>query len=288
MGVEETLNVCSFNNRISTVTLRTNTLKMGREELMERLRDKGLTVLPGSFSPEGILLADPPPLSELPFLNEGLFIIQDEASQLVTRVLDPKPGESILDACAAPGGKTTHIAQRMENKGEVYALDLTSDKLALIGELCKRLGVTTVKRLKGDATRPLPVPEGMTFDRLLADVPCSGFGTLRKNPDLKWRKGEADIKRLSTLQSAILDHLSGYVKNGGLLVYSTCTVFREENEEAVENFLKAHPEFQLDPIADCLPEICGPLIKGGYLNTIPHKTEMDGFFIARMKKQGRC
>jgi len=140
--------------------------------------------------------------------------------------------------------------------------------------------------MKADAARPLPVPEGMTFDRILADVPCSGFGTLRKNPDLKWRKGEEDIKRLRELQSAILNTLSGYVKNGGVLVYSTCTVFHEENEEVVETFLKEHPQFQLDPIANILPRTCHSLIHGGYLKTFPPVDGMDGFFMARMTRKG--
>ena len=285
MGIEETLNACVFNNTISPLTLRTNTLKLSRKELIGKLGKKGLKAIPTSFSPEGILLNDPPPVSELPFLSEGLFIIQDEASQLVTSVLDPKAGERILDACASPGGKTTHIAQRMENKGEVYALDLTRDKLALVEEMCRRLGIKIVKTLKGDATQSLPVLEGVTFDRVLADVPCSGFGTLRKNPDLKWRKGEGDIRRLSELQGAILENLSGFVKSGGVLVYSTCTVFREENEGVVENFLKGHSEFRQESIYGVLPEECHPFINDGYLKTFPPKNQMDGFFVARLIKK---
>jgi len=285
MGIEETLNACVFNNTISPLTLRTNTLKMSREELIEKLRKKGLKAIPATFSLEGILLDDPPPVSELPFLNDGFFIIQDEASQLVTSVLDPKAGEKILDGCASPGGKTSHIAQRMENRGEVYALDLTRDKLVFVEEMCQRLGIKIVKTLKGDATQSLPVLEGMQFDRVLADVPCSGFGTLRKNPDLKWRKGEGDIKRLSELQMAILTHLSGYVKKGGVLVYSTCTVFREENEGVVENFLNGHPEFRLESVYGVLPEKCHPLVIDGYLKTFPPKGGMDGFFVARLIKK---
>ncbi|MBS3918072.1 MAG: 16S rRNA (cytosine(967)-C(5))-methyltransferase RsmB [Deltaproteobacteria bacterium] len=293
MGIEETLDACVFNNRISPLTLRTNTLKMGREELIEKLGKKGLKGIPASFSSEGIRLEDPPPTSELPFLNDGFFIIQDEASQLVTSVLDPKAGEKILDGCASPGGKTTHMAQKMENKGEIYALDLTRDKLVFIEEMCRRLGIEIVKTWKGDATQFLPGLEGITFDRVLADVPCSGFGTLRKNPDLKWRKGEGDIKRLSDLQLEILTHLSGHVKKGGVLVYSTCTVFREENEDVVEKFLEGHPEFQLDRMdhvasaftADGKSEGIHSFIQSGYIKTFPPKDGMDGFFVARLIKK---
>jgi 16S rRNA (cytosine967-C5)-methyltransferase len=284
MGIEETQGICTFNNRIPPLTLRTNSLTVRRKELIERLRKKGLKAIPTEYSQDGILLDDPPPVSELPFINEGLFIIQDEASQLVTSMLDPKPGERILDGCASPGGKTSHMAQSMRNEGEIYAIDLNREKCNLINALCLRLGVRIVRTMVGDASKKLPISDEMKFDRVLADVLCSGFGTLRRNPDLKWRKGEGDIKRLSELQLAILDNLSGYVKSGGTLVYSTCTIFVEENEEVVEQFLKCHSEFQLDPISQLLPEKCQPFIKDGYLKTFPHKDEMDGFFIARLKR----
>ncbi len=178
------------------------------------------------------------------------------------------PARSILDACAAPGGKTTHIAQRMGNEGKIYALDLTVEKLKWIEEGCRRLGVTMVNRVRGDARRALPVPEGTGFDRILADVPCSGFGTLRRNPDLKWRKGTEDIMRLRDLQSSILNNLSGYLSPGGTLVYSTCTVFHEENEDVVEEFLSHHPEFRLDPIGKVLPESCASLYQRSILQDL--------------------
>jgi 16S rRNA (cytosine967-C5)-methyltransferase len=284
MGVEETLKICTFNNQISSLTLRTNTVKINQKELIEKLRGVELKPFPTIFSEEGIVLQDPPPTSELPFIKEGLYIIQDEASQLVTSILDPKPGERILDACAAPGGKTTHMAQKMENRGEIYALDLSKGKLDLIEEMCQRLGIKIVRTIKANAAQPLPIPKGMMFDRILADVPCSGFGTLRRNPDLKWRRGEKDIKRLSWLQFSILSNLSVYVKEGGVLIYSTCTVFHEENEDVVEKFLEEHPEFKLDRMDKVLPEKCHPFIQSRYFKTFPPEDEMDGFFVARLIK----
>ena len=286
MGIEETRRACVANNEIAPLTLRTNTLKIDREHLIERLTRQGLKPFPTSFSGEGILLRDPPPTSELPFLKEGLYLIQDEASQLITPIVDSKPGERILDACAGPGGKTTHMAQKMENRGEIYALDLRKRKLDLIEEICFRLGVKMVKGIRGDATRPLPIPEGPRFDRILADVPCSGFGTLRRNPDLRWRKREADVRRLSGLQSSILRNVSGYLKIGGILVYSTCTVFHEENEEMVEDFLKGHPDFRLDAIEEILPVRYHPFIRDGYFKTFPPREGMDGFFAARLVRKG--
>jgi 16S rRNA (cytosine967-C5)-methyltransferase len=285
IGVEETVKICEANNQISALTLRTNTLKILRENLIEKLRVKRLDPSPCSFSEEGILLKDPPPVSELPFLKEGLYIIQNEPSQLVTFLLDPKAGERILDACAAPGGKTSHMAQKMRNEGEIYALDVNREKINQIEENCRRLGIKIVKTVRGDAAVSLPFPRGLEFDRVLADVPCSGFGTLRRNPDLKWRRGEGDIKRLSELQYSILKNLSGYVKERGILVYSTCTVFHEENEDVVEKFLKEHPEFRLDRILQILPEKYHPFIENGYFKTFPPRDEMDGFFVARLRKE---
>jgi 16S rRNA (cytosine967-C5)-methyltransferase len=284
MGAEETLKICTFNNQISPLTLRTNTLKVNRQDLIQKLKEKELKPFPAVFSEEGIVLQDSPPTSELPFLKEGLYIIQDEASQLVSFILDPKPGERILDACAAPGGKTTHMAQKMENLGEIHALDLSKTKLDLLEGMSERLGIRIVTTIKGDAARPLPIPQGMKFDRILADVTCSGFGTLRRNPDLKWRRGEGDIKRLSELQFTILRNLGEYVKERGVLIYSTCTVFREENEELVEKFLDEHPQFQLESIGKILPEKYRPFIHNGYFKSFPPADKMDGFFVARLIK----
>ena len=282
MGVEETLRVCMLNNRIAPLTLRTNTLRMNRRDLIEKLKGKEFKPVATTYSEEGIVLKDPPPISELPFMKEGLYIIQDEASQLVTSILDPKLGERILDACSAPGGKTTHMAQKMENRGEIDALDLSKGRLDLIEESCQRLGIRIIRTLKGNAAEPLPIPQGMKYDRILADVPCSGFGTLRRNPDLKWRRKEKDIERLGKLQFSILGNVSVYLKKGGILVYSTCTVFHEENEDVVEKFLEGHPEFELDQMNRFLPETFHPFIQKHYFKTFPPRDEMDGFFVARL------
>ncbi len=287
MGVEPTLKICMFNNQISPLTLRTNTLKMRREDLIEKLRGKGLKPFLTIFSEEGIVLQDSPPISELPLLKEGLYIIQDEASQLVSFILDPKPGERILDACAAPGGKTAHMAQKMENFGEIFAMDVSRAKLDLVEGACQRLGIKIVNTIKGDASRSLPIPQGLKFDRILADVPCSGFGTLRKNPDLKWRRSEGDIQRLSELQFSILENLGMYLREGSVLVYSTCTVFREENEGVIERFLEENPQFQLDSINEALPEKFRPFVRNRYFKTFPPADKMDGFFVARLVKLPR-
>jgi 16S rRNA (cytosine967-C5)-methyltransferase len=285
VGVEETLKLCMASNEIAPLILTTNTMKTDREHLIGQLIEKGLNPRPTTYSDEGIMLKDSPPTSELPFLREGKYIIQDEASQMVVSILDPKPGEKILDACAAPGGKTTHIAQRMANQGEILAVDLTQEKLRWVKELCQTLGVKIVKPVKGDISRPLPPLENQVFDRILADAPCSGFGTIRRNPDLKWRKGEEDIRRLSGVQASILSNLAQYLKKGGILVYSTCTIFREENEDTVESFLKNHPEFGLDDASKVLPEMSRRFVQNGYFKTFPQGNGMDGFFVARLIKR---
>ncbi len=284
MGVEATVRTCIQNNQIPPLTLRSNTLKMEREALITALREKGLEAADTRYSPEGISLKDAPPTSELPFLKGGLYVIQDEASQLVTLILEPKPDERILDACAAPGTKTTHMAQRMMNRGEVVALDLNPERLRAVREGCGRLGVEIVRTFRADATRPFPDSGSSEFDRVLADVPCSGFGTLRRNPDLRWRKDERDVVRLAGLQRSILENLSHYVKTGGILVYSTCTVFHEENEDVIDLFLKEHPEFQLDKLTDILSEDYHEFIKGGYFKTFPPVGDMDAFFVAPNEK----
>lgn len=282
MGVERTKEICLFNNEISPLTLRVNTLKIKREDLIEKFKRKGLNPSPTVYAEEGIVLEEPPPVSELPYHQKGFYVIQEEASQLVTSILDPKPEEIILDACAGPGGKTTHIAQRMGNRGSIYALDLNRGKLNSLINRCHELGIKIVKTIRGDATHPPPMVETMRFDRVLADVPCSGFGTLRRNPDLKWKRKEEDIQRLSILQSDILRGLAPLVKEGGILIYSTCTVFNEENEKVIERFLKENPQFHLAPVLNVLPDRCHSLIQNGYFKTFPPKDKMDGFFVTRM------
>jgi 16S rRNA (cytosine967-C5)-methyltransferase len=172
----------------------------------------------------------------------------------------------------------------MENLGEIYAFDLRQEKLKQIEEGSKRLGIKIVRTKIGNAVNSLPLPGEMKFDRVLADVPCSGFGTLRRNPDLKWRKEREDLERLSQLQFSILKNLAGYVRGGGLLVYSTCTVFHEENEDVVERFLSKHRVFQLDSLVEILPKKCHVFIKNGYFKTFPPEGELDGFFAARLRK----
>jgi 16S rRNA (cytosine967-C5)-methyltransferase len=286
-GVEETISLCQGNNQIPPFTVRVNALKGGREEVITKLRNEKRGATPTTFSPVGIVIQDPPPFHTWDLLQEGWLQVQDEAAQLVSMLLAPQPGERVLDLCAAPGGKTTHLAQLMENQGEIVAMDVSQAKLELLRENYRRLGITIVQTMTHDATTPLPFPRA-SFDRILLDVPCTGFGTLRRNPDGKWRLKEADIPRLQQLQRTLLTQAATMVKKEGVLVYSTCTMTSKENEGVIEAFLSEKEEFHLEDASPSLPSGCEGLVDStGYLRTLPHRHGMDGFFAARIIRRSR-
>jgi 16S rRNA (cytosine967-C5)-methyltransferase len=265
--------------------MRVNTLQVSRDEVIHRLREEKIVADPTSFSPLGIIIQDPPPLTSWSIFQEGWLQVQDEASQLVSYIVAPRPGERILDVCAAPGGKATHLAQLMGNQGEIVAIDVSSGKLTLLRENCRRLGISIVKALNCDARSPLPFSDG-SFDRVLVDAPCTGLGTLRRHPDAKWRVEADDITRLQKLQGQILAQAAPLVKQGGFLVYSTCTTTGEENEGVIESFLATQEGFRLEDISSYLPTGCDRLIdEKGYFRTFPHCHGIDGFFAARMRRR---
>jgi len=283
-GVDETIALCQADNQIPPLTVRVNTLKVSREEISNRLRDERIAATPTPFSSVGLLIKAPPPLTAWGPLQEGWLQVQDEAAQLVSMLLAPQPGERVLDLCAAPGGKTTHLAELMQDQGEIVAVDVSPTKLQLVQENCRRLGISIVKARALDATAPLPFPPG-SFDRVLVDAPCTGLGTLRRNPDGKWRDREADIPRLQKLQGTILARAATMVKREGILVYSTCTLTPEENEGVIEAFLSGQKEFLHEDASSLLPIGCEGLVDDkGYLHTLPHLHGMDGFFAARMRR----
>jgi len=290
-GPEVALRICAANNQKPPFTIRTNTLKISREELQTKLEEAGSPSQPAAFSPEGLFLKKSPALAEDRLFQGGMYFIQDESSQLIPHFLSPQPGERVLDVCAAPGGKTTHIAQLMKDRGEIIALELHGPKIKLIGENCRRLGITAVRTLEADATHPLPFPPGMTFDRVLVDAPCTGLGILHRNPEARWRRKPEDITRLSRVQGALLDNVCSRLKSGGTLVYSTCTMNTEENDGVIKLFLEKHPEFHLEDLRDLAPASLHPLVDSkGFFRTYPEgvtaeTNRMDGFFAARLTKK---
>ena len=271
------------NNEEAPLVLRTNLRQGTREALLELLQSKNINASPTPWSPQGIMVESRALVDKLPGFHEGLFQVQGEASQLVVYLLHPQPGERLLDACAAPGGKTTHIAELMDDTGEITATDISAKGLQKVGENMKRLRLKSVRTVQADLSEGLN-GSAQSFDRILVDAPCTGFGTLRSHPEIKWSRGEADIKRLSELQQKILNRVAAYLKPGGVLVYSTCTLIEDENEKVVENFLERHQEFILDDAAAYLPKVAQSLVRDSYFMAVPHRHRTDGFFAARMRR----
>ncbi|MFZ5861728.1 MAG: 16S rRNA (cytosine(967)-C(5))-methyltransferase RsmB [Nitrospirota bacterium] len=281
-GLQRTLALCRANNVIPPTTLRVNTLRITRERLIDVLAKEGLTAEPCAVSPQGLVLASGSPAASRAF-SQGWYYVQDEAAQLVGSALAPQPGERILDACAAPGGKSIHLAELMGDRGEIVAADASEDRIGLIIENCRRLGVTSVRPIVADLTRADVAASLGRFDRILVDAPCTALGVLRRHPEAKWHKTEALIGRLVATQRAILDAVAPLLKPGGALVYATCSTEREENEERVEAFLRTHVGWAAQSLRDALPPAAAPLINPqGYLSTMGNSFNMDHFFAARM------
>ncbi len=287
-GEKETIALCKANNQIPPLTIRTNTLKISREHLLEVMNKDIAFVSPTKYSPEGLVLRDIPfSISELKAYKNGWFYVQDEASQLVTRILDPKPHQKILDACAGLGGKTTHLAQLMDDKGEIWAWDTNKRRLSMLKGSLNRLGIHTIGVEVRDALTPLRGSERETYHGILIDAPCTGLGTIRRNPDIKWKKRPEDSIRLKSLQVHMLKNLTPLLKKNGIMVYCTCTTSREENKEVMDSFLSDFPNLTVEDIASVLGDACKTLISpSGFFQTYPHHHDMDGFFAARLRKIG--
>src|SRR5688572_276498 len=269
------------NNRQAPLVLRANIRRINRQGLLREFETHGIEALPTTWSPQGILLSSQVPIHRLPGHQEGLFQVQGESSQLVGYLLDPRPGEKILDACAAPGGKTTHIAELMDDNGQVTAIDRSPKGVVKICENAIRLGLKSIRAIQADMTRQVAARQQATYDRILVDAPCSGLGTLRSHPEIKWNRDIRDVLRLSELQRKILRQAASYLKAEGVLVYSTCTLTAHENEKIVNEFLACHRGFVLEDAASYLPDQAKQLVKEKYFMALPHKHNTDGFFAAR-------
>lgn len=284
-GYEKTEAICAFDNQPPDVTIRVNTLQTNAAELKQMLTACGISVREGQFSQNALHLTKTADLSRLDAFREGLFHVQDESSQLAVQILDPKPGERILDLCAAPGGKSFTAAEQMENTGYLRSCDLYPHKIDLMEEGAKRLGISMMECLERDGTKAEETPEG--FDRVLVDAPCSGLGLMRKKPDIRLKKDGSEIDSLTQIQRSILENGAAHVKPGGVLVYSTCTLCRKENEKNLEWFLHSHPDFRAEDITNLLPEgLQAETAEKGYITLLPHETKTDGFFISRMRRKG--
>jgi 16S rRNA (cytosine967-C5)-methyltransferase len=224
-------------------------------------------------------------LPHLPCFSEGLFSVQDEASQLTALLLAPLPGDAILDLCAAPGGKATYLAELTGDRCTLVACDRNPRKLALIREATERLGIRSITSTLLDATRPMEKLQPALFDRILVDAPCSGLGVIHRNPEGKWWKDPTDPARLAITQAAILTNAATRLKPGGVLLYSTCSTSLEENEQVVDNFLNDHPDFMIEPVSRVVPQTAALETDRGFFRSWPHRHGMDGFFAARLIKK---
>ncbi len=282
-GLEEAQALCGADNEAPPVCLRVNRQRATREEVLDVLEKEGVRAKPSELSPVGVILEDAGRLSALPSFQKGIYQVQDEAAQLVGLFAQPRPGMRVLDACAAPGGKACHLAELMEGQGEVYALDIHPRKLEKIQEEARRLGHEPMMRLRAaDAGRPLPF-EKSSFDLILLDAPCTGLGTLRRHPELRYRRNESDVPRMAELQRSLAKNLLEYLRPGGTFVFAVCSTEPEEGPLQAEWLTSTG----LLLAASTAAGVDWDKVKdrGGGMATFPHRHRTDGFFAARFQRK---
>lgn len=299
LGFEQAEAACRTISSVPSVTIRVNRRRLTRGAFLECLQQHGISARPTTISPVGVILDKGQAVTSLPGFQGGHFYVEDEAAQLIPPLLDPQPGDTILDTCAAPGGKTTHLAELMDNRGHIFAIDRQKDRLELLRENCRRLGVTIVSPVIGDARKAAEAVRTLQrgaqdkssakcvgfVDRILLDAPCSGLGVLRRHPEAKWKKHTAMFARHQILQKEILEAVSAVLRPGGVLVYSTCSTEPEETEEVVEHFCHIHTEWMRESVAPWLPSTALPFVTAhGALSTMGNDCGMDGFYAARLRK----
>jgi 16S rRNA (cytosine967-C5)-methyltransferase len=267
------------------VVLRTNTLKTDRIQLLEQLAREGYEAEPVDELPQAVRLSEGGDIRKTECYQQGWCVQQDGASQLIVELLDPRPGERVLDLCAAPGIKTTHIGEKLAGQGLIVALDSNLARLRELVAGIRRMGVSLAKPVCADASGSEPPLGGVPpFDRILLDAPCSGLGILRRNPEKKWRSAP-DFTSLTVLQTRLMSRAAPLLRSGGILVYSTCTVHRQENEAIVERFLSEHEDYVLEDVNPFLPEALEDLAsEAGYFSSWARPTHFDLFFAARLRR----
>lgn len=279
-GGEETRRLALTNNSPPPTAFRVNRLRAREDDVLAYLKSRDVTARESEIAAGAFVLESGSAAIVNEAARQGMIYLQDEASQLVSILLDAKPGQRVLDLCAAPGSKTSHIAALANDKARIAACDLYHHRLATVIATCRRLGISSIDPLALDATRPLPFVEGQRFERILVDAPCSGTGTLRGNPEIKWRLLPDGITRLADLQLDILKQAANTVASGGRLVYSTCSIEPEEDEEVIRRFLECSAMFRV-----IRPSARDDLITTkNFVRTFPHRHGADGFFAAVLEK----
>jgi 16S rRNA (cytosine967-C5)-methyltransferase len=286
-GFDEVESWLRFNNSEAPLTVRTNTLRVDRDELSRRFAAHGVTTIPTTWSPDGLIVMDGNPL-RTNLADSGLFVVQDEASQLVPLLAHAQPGTRILDACAAPGGKTIALAAASAGRAAIVANDVRPRRIALLRRAIAQAGVPNVVVVRADIEQPLPF--GAVFDVVLLDAPCSGLGILRRDPEIRWRRRPADLPVLAEAQKRMLRHVAAVVKPGGRVVYATCSSELEENEAVVAHF--AHEDHRFRPwsaieVRSWLPAHAHELVnEQGFLRTWPFRHGLEAFFGAVLIREG--
>lgn len=280
LGPEEALALLARDNEPPESAVRANELRTTVAGLRERLASLGVQSEPAPGLPEGLVLSTPVDLHASEPFAEGLLMPQSRGSMLVARVADPQPGERVLDLCAAPGAKATHLAALMRGDGHVVAVEAHPARARALEENVSRLGAAGVEVRVADAADPQP---GAPFDRVLLDPPCSDLGTLQARPDVRWRKTPAQLAELAALQARLLDNAASMVRPGGVLTYSTCTISPRENEQQLRSFLERHPDFAADDLGAERPELASRA-DGRFLQLLPHRHGTDGFFLGRLRR----
>jgi 16S rRNA (cytosine967-C5)-methyltransferase len=277
-GFDETKSLLEANNVRPDLSLRVNRLKIDFNFFLSKLEELQVQFSRSNYLDFFVRVKHMTGIGASEMFRQGFFVVQDESAGLAVRLLDPQPGERVVDLCSAPGGKTTYIGELMRNTGEIVAVDRYETRLNLVKNACQRLGIANAHFVAADASEmSLPLA-----DKVLVDAPCSGLGVLSKKPDSKWRREVEDLDALCSLQGKILDNAATMVKPGGIMVYSTCTTEPEENLGVVRSFLERHSEFAVDPAATLIDSRL--VHTDGYVETFPHRHAMDGSFSIRLKK----
>jgi 16S rRNA (cytosine967-C5)-methyltransferase len=281
LGVEEAEQLCAWFNQSPTIDLRVNPLLVSIEDVEAAMRAAGVEVQRVPHLPQALrVVGGTGAIQHLPGFKEGWWTIQDSSAQLVSHLLDPKAGDVVIDACAAPGGKTTHIAELMADEGKIWACDRAASRLKKVKENVQRLQLKSIQICTGDSRSFSQFTN--CADRVLLDAPCSGLGTLHRRPDIRWRGTPETVRELSVLQGELLEQVATWVKPGGVLVYATCTLHPQENEGVIQSFLDHHPHWQIDPPSPESPLADFSTPQGG-MKVWPHRYQMDGFFMVRLK-----
>ena len=282
-GFETTKKMLEENNEPPVTTLRVNLFKRTVEQVMHLMTQEGYVVAQSEVIPECIYLFNGQAAKTTAF-QKGFVTIQDESSMIPAYALQPEPGMIVLDMCSAPGGKTTHIAEKMKNTGKLVAMDIHQHKLKLVKENAERLGFSFIETVEKDGRKASELFPEETFDRILVDAPCSGLGVMKRKPDIKYTKNEKDFDSLKPIQLKLLDEAYKLLKPNGLMVYSTCTVDKEENEGTAKLFLENHPDMQLKSFPDVVKNV-KQQEEDGMLQLFPQDLRSDGFFVAVFQKQ---